>query len=137
MGDGIDVWQALVQGTPTPRHEVFYNPNPLCGQWQAKPPTAAIRVGAWKLMTWCYNVTGVGGAETTGPVNAPMDAGFPDFATGPVLFNLEEDPEESVNLASFHPDQVGSSGPIGSSCIDSSTTCGAIAALPRRGLFLQ
>merc|ERR1712137_86135 len=104
--DGMDVWQALVEGTPTPRHEVFYNINPLCGQWQAKPPTAAIRVGAWKLMTWCYNVTGVGGAESTGPVNAPVDAGFPDFAKGPVLYNLEEDPEENVNLASSHPDRV-------------------------------
>ena len=44
--------------------------------WLGNPPQAAIRVGEYKLMTWCYDIEGILGANRTGPVNAP--AGHPN-----------------------------------------------------------
>jgi len=99
--DGHDIWDSLTTGSPSPRTEMLYNINPLCTVGQASPPKAGIRVGKFKLLSWCYNIAGVGNATQTGPVS-----GQGEFSNGPLLFDLEADPSETTNIASSHPDQV-------------------------------
>merc|ERR1712070_266641 len=83
----------------------IYNVNPLCDGGQAGRPKAGIRIGKWKLLSWCYDIAGVDGKTTTGPVSAP--AGQSDeFANGPVLFDLEADPRETTNVAAKEPKVV-------------------------------
>lgn len=43
---------------------MLYNINPLCHAGQAGNPKAALRIGDYKIMTWCYEVAGIGGAST-------------------------------------------------------------------------
>ena len=64
--DGHDIWDSLTTGSPSPRTEMLYNINPLCTVGQASPPKAGIRVGKFKLLSWCYNIAGVGNATQTG-----------------------------------------------------------------------
>ena len=102
--DGIDVWSSLVEpATPSPRTELLYNINPLCDGGQAGAPKAAIRIGSYKLLAWCFFVKGIGGGTSTGPVAAPNGTKGvdPEFSKGHgvVLYNLDEDPTESTNLA--------------------------------------
>ena len=101
--DGHNVWASLVDAeTPSPRTELLYNVNPLCHGGQAAPPKAAIRVGRFKLLAWCFSVAGIGGANTTGPVAAqPGDEHYdPAFAKdrGLALYDLDADAAETTNL---------------------------------------
>ena len=64
--DGHDIWTSLTTGGKSPRTEMLYNVNPLCNSGQAVPPKAGIRMGSYKLLSWCYNVAGYGNATTTG-----------------------------------------------------------------------
>ena len=102
--DGLDVWRSIIDPeTPSPRNEMLYNINPLCGGGQAGAPTAAIRIGGFKLMAWCFRVRGIGGGNVTGPVPAPQAAAEadPEFKKGRglVLYDLDKDPAETGNLA--------------------------------------
>jgi arylsulfatase A-like enzyme len=98
--DGHDIWPTLADGGASPRSEMLYNINPLCNKGQAGSPRAGLRVGAFKVLAWCYNVKGIAGANETGPVNAPSGAGHdPEFEKGVVLYNLVADPGERTNLA--------------------------------------
>jgi arylsulfatase A-like enzyme len=109
--DGFDILPALAAGPgagASPRTEMLYNINPLCGKGQAKAPTAAIRVGDHKLLSYCYNVSGVGGSTATGPFAAPAGAKNvdPELTKGPVLYDLSADPGERHNIAAANPDIV-------------------------------
>ena len=109
--DGFDILPALAAG-PTagasPRTEMLYNINPLCGKGQAKAPTAGIRVGDHKLLSYCYNISGVGGSTVTGPFAAPNGTKNvdPELVKGPVLYDLSVDPGERTNIAAARPDIV-------------------------------
>ena len=88
---------------------MLYNVNPLCDAGQAGAPKAAIRIGSFKLLAWCFSVQGIGGQATTGPIPAPNGTkGIdPDFSKGRglVLYDLDNDPTESTNLANDHAHQ--------------------------------
>jgi arylsulfatase A-like enzyme len=71
--DGINVWDTIAEGKPSPRTEVVYNVEPFRG---------AVREGDWKCI-W----------RTLIPTSVD-------------LYNLAEDPYETNNLASAHPDKV-------------------------------
>ena len=85
--DGYDVWDSIANGTSSPREEMLYNINPLCNGGNAIRPKAAIRVGDMKLVCWCFNVSGIDGANETVPVSNPEDPP----GTWPALFNLKDD----------------------------------------------
>ena len=108
--DGINIWPNIQGSTNTPgagteiRNELLLSLNPLCEGGSRVPPQAAIRVGQYKLMTWCYDIEGILGANRTGPVNAP--AGTLDYDQGPVLYNLDLDPSEANNIAQANPEVV-------------------------------
>ena len=102
--DGHDIFPALTSKTvPSPRTEVLYNVNPLCFSGQARAPKAALRVGDYKLMAWCFNVKGINGSVVTGPVKAnatqamATDPGFGEN-DGLVLYDVERDPGENTNI---------------------------------------
>jgi hypothetical protein len=114
--DGFNQWPSLLSGAPAgPRTDMVYSISPVCNmaggddtpKAQSAQPSAAIRVGDWKLLAWCveiagvYNGTGVG--QVTQIINEPSQK---DFATGPALFNLRLDPSESTNVASSFPEIV-------------------------------
>ena len=100
--DGYDVWDSIANGTSSPREEMLYNISPLCNGGNAETPKAAIRVGDMKLVCWCFDVSGIDGANETGPVSNPEDPP----GTWPALFNLKDDPSETINLAADNQDIV-------------------------------
>ena len=65
---------------------MVYGLSPLCGTAQANIPTAGLRSGPWKLLSYCYEIKGVAGGNMTRPLNKTGD---PLFDHGPALFNLE------------------------------------------------
>lgn len=99
--DGFNVWPAILGG-PNPRQEVLYNVNPLCYSGQAGAPKAGIRIGDWKLLTWCYSISGIDGANVTGPTGSSPG----EFQNGVALFDLATDPRETSNVAAWHPKVV-------------------------------
>eukprot|EP01048_Picozoa_sp_COSAG05_P018955 COSAG05_NODE_2869_length_2555_cov_1.455212_4_plen_151_part_01 len=122
------MWPSLSTGTASPRTEMLYNINPLCHSGQAGNPKAALRIGHHKIMTWCYEVAGIGGGNVTRPVHCPPghdddrqvqgqvqgdgDGGDgagqcdPEFQKGAVLFDLAADPSETTNIAPSNPQLV-------------------------------
>eukprot|EP01062_Namystynia_karyoxenos_P009373 TRINITY_DN13324_c0_g2_i1.p2 TRINITY_DN13324_c0_g2~~TRINITY_DN13324_c0_g2_i1.p2 ORF type:complete len:559 (+),score=164.65 TRINITY_DN13324_c0_g2_i1:78-1754(+) len=99
--DGHDIWDSISKGQPSPRTEVLYNVNPLCHAGQAGAPKAALRVGRYKVLSYCYEIAGIAGGNQTRPVPAPADASNvdPGLKKGPLLYDLEADPAETTNLA--------------------------------------
>jgi arylsulfatase A-like enzyme len=71
--DGINVWDTIAEGKPSPRTEFIYNVEPFRG---------GVRQGDWKLI-W----------RTLLP--SSID-----------LYNLSEDPYETNNVATAHPEKV-------------------------------
>ena len=65
---------------------MVYGLSPLCGTAQANIPTAGLRSGPWKLLSYCYEIKGIAGGNVTRPVNKSGDH---LFNNGPALFNLE------------------------------------------------
>ena len=106
--DGHDIMPSLTSGSASPRTEMLYNVNPLCTGGQAGAPKAALRMGDYKLMSWCYEVAGIAGGNTTRPIACDQESADcdPEFKKGPVLYNLKNDIGETTNIASQEPDQV-------------------------------
>jgi len=78
--DGVNVWKALAADANGPgREHLLY--------WHGHGQPTAIRRGPWKL----YFAAG---------------KGDPDVSAGPVLYNLKDDPGETVDLSEKHPDKV-------------------------------
>ena len=111
--DGHDIFQSLVENSPSPRTELIYNVNPLCESGQAGAPKAGIQMiiedVSWKLLAYCYSVKGIAGAKETGPTVPP--GGLPKEWrergwNTTVLFNLSADPGELYDIAWMHPDIV-------------------------------
>lgn len=91
--DGVDQWLTLSAGWPGPRTEIVYNIN------DALRFTAAIRSGKWKLI-WGYPE----GLRSNVPRSAvrarfAQTMGEARNACVMYLFDLEADPNETVNLA--------------------------------------
>lgn len=91
--DGYDQWLSITAGWPGPRNELVYNIN------TALRFTAAIRAGKWKLI-WGYPEglrSHVPRKETRAAFAQTLsEAKKADLL---YLFNLENDPNETVNLA--------------------------------------
>ncbi|MGB1125650.1 MAG: sulfatase-like hydrolase/transferase [Phycisphaeraceae bacterium] len=79
--DGVNVWGTFANHFyEHPRTELLY--------WHGKGQATAIRIQEWKL----YFNKG--------------DKGDPDTSKGPLLFNLNQDPKESADLAGKNPEKV-------------------------------
>lgn len=87
--DGYNVWDAITTPSPSPRTEILLNINPACGLGFVNP-NAALRVGDWKLLVDCFNVTTL----------APNDN------TKIELYNIAKDPYEYADQASAEPAMV-------------------------------
>jgi len=129
--DGLNVWDAIVADTDSPRKEFFVNVDPCSGHGACAGEEAAFRYqgcvegdsskdcGDWKLVdtptgtgwipiTDVYQCSGHGGCE------APSDwsgSGKPQAYSEPSdwgvqLFDLETDPNEETNLAATYPQVV-------------------------------
>lgn len=78
---GHDVWADIATPDgPRTRTEMLYNINPLCDAGQAGKPKAALRIGAMKLLTECWDAA----------KHAPTGQQY--------LYNLTADPNERSNL---------------------------------------
>ena len=88
--DGHDIWASIVapSTTPNPRTELLHNINPACGKGYVNP-NAGLRLGDWKLLVECFNVT------TMAPNGGKVE-----------LFHIATDPYEQNEVAHSHPDQV-------------------------------
>jgi len=105
--DGFDIWGPILTGKEGPRKEMLYNINPICSGGQAAPPKAAIRVGDWKLLSYCYSVEGKAGGTKTGPMLPPE--GLPKTwpSSQPViLYDLSKDSSETTDVAKQNPKVV-------------------------------
>eukprot|EP00730_Choanoeca_flexa_P008226 TRINITY_DN12463_c3_g1_i7.p1 TRINITY_DN12463_c3_g1~~TRINITY_DN12463_c3_g1_i7.p1 ORF type:complete len:543 (+),score=96.31 TRINITY_DN12463_c3_g1_i7:273-1901(+) len=113
--DGHDQWTAIVNNQASPRVEMVYGISPICHKKggpngvtaQASLPSAGIRMNEWKLLAYCVQIEGVfnGSAymQETAIVNKSGEAWF---ANGPALFNLNDDPSETRNVAADNPEVV-------------------------------
>ena len=103
--DGVNVWDTLLgKKTDHPRKELLY--------WHgmdAKPQ--AIRIGDWKLFfNRAQALKGLGTARKTPAQAAKIEKYTAAMKNGasnpPMLFNLKDDPGETVDLSAKHPDKV-------------------------------
>jgi arylsulfatase A-like enzyme len=80
--DGVNVWSTLVgkKDAPHPRKDLLY--------WHGAKGFQAIRVGDWKLF-----------------LNR-RDANLKGRGTGPALFNLANEADETTDLSAQHPERV-------------------------------
>ncbi|XP_072051396.1 arylsulfatase I-like [Amphiura filiformis] len=110
--DGYNVWNAIVNGTFSPRTELLHNIDPLIlhvgKSFHRKAAfntsiRAALRIGDWKL------VTGDPGISVWMP---PPESGLkPILPVEPTdkdvwLFNISADPYEKVDVSDTNPDVV-------------------------------
>ena len=96
--DGVNVWGTILgKKGGHPRKDLLY--------WHGMGDFHAIRQGDWKLFfNRQHAVTGLGTARKT-PAQAEKIA---KYTTGdaPLLFNLKDDPGETLDLSERHPDKV-------------------------------
>ena len=103
--DGVDVWDTLLgKKVAHPRKDLLY--------WHGMDASPqAIRVGHWKLfLNRGHALTGLGSARKT-PAQAakikPYIEGLKKRgAKSPMLFNLKDDPGETVDLSEKYPEKV-------------------------------
>lgn len=103
--DGLDVWNTLLgMADSHPRHELLY--------WHGmSPEPQAIRVDDWKLFfDRSHALKGLGTARITAEqavkIEPYLKALKPDASNPPFLFNLRDDPGETVDLSEKFPDKV-------------------------------
>ena len=89
--DGLNVWESIHSGKPSPRTTVLMNTTPTKG---------AIRVGDWKLV--------LNGGASDEPEETPKKGKKAAVlqAKSVELFNLKDDPSEKENLAGKFPDKI-------------------------------
>jgi arylsulfatase A-like enzyme len=95
--DGIDQWEWMAQtGTVTsaPRTKMIYNIDTATG-------ISAVRVGSWKLLLNESDSVGWYDGDTWG-----LDMCFNTATNSIQLYNIDDDEEERVNLATQQPDIV-------------------------------
>jgi arylsulfatase A-like enzyme len=100
--DGVDLWNALVTNTASPRTEVYY------GISEGKTGPAARDMNGYKLI-----VGGNGGGKGQWTPQqlpnyaSPASFGLASIASGDALYNVYEDPGERAPLAiAFHSDII-------------------------------
>ncbi|KAI9526676.1 hypothetical protein NQZ68_036941 [Dissostichus eleginoides] len=119
--DGYDVWEAISEGHPSPRHDILHNIDPIYtkaknGSWKAgyglwnTAIRAALRVGHWKLLT------GVPGYSDWVPPQTFSNQRLTnrwhnervrwDRGKSIWLFNITADPYERVDLSQRYPHLV-------------------------------
>ncbi|XP_070537671.1 arylsulfatase B-like [Ptychodera flava] len=113
--DGINQWQTISEGKPSPRYEILHNIDPLSfrprargDEWLGNPyfditTQAAIRIGDWKLLT---------GKPGNGKWIPPPESGMEIIENTSLrdelvqLYNIRHDPSEMTDLARSRPDIV-------------------------------
>jgi arylsulfatase A-like enzyme len=83
--DGLDIWSTLTAGAPSPHDVILLNTTPEDG---------AVRAGDWKLI------------EKHSAPRGRRQADRRRGATEVELFDLQNDPQETTNLADANPDKV-------------------------------
>lgn len=108
--DGHDMWQTIVQNTPSSRSEILLQLDPPSYSNPRQPfvGQAALRSGDWKLILGqpgCKSALGVncptGWVHLNGSIDPP-----PDNPSQIWLFNVTEDPYEKNNMAGTFQDIV-------------------------------
>lgn len=112
--DGFNMWDTINTGSPSPRKEILIQLDPPSDKYPKGYyiGQAAIRVGAWKLITGQPNCSLLGGkgfpdgcASGWVYLNGTMD--LPPLTPSLTwLFNVISDPTEHHNVANDHPDIV-------------------------------
>lgn len=88
--DGIDIWETIANGKPTPAREILIN---------AAPNSGAIRSGQWKLV--------VNGKKANENPDGESQESIAEVNLQNVeLFDLTKDPNEQTNLAKDNADKA-------------------------------
>jgi len=101
--DGMDVWEAITTGTPSPRTTLVHNIDPCSGHGSCQGVEAGIRSGDWKYLTGVQYDTWYP-VPTSASVNSTASM-VTDQQTV-YLFNVTADPGETTDLSAEHPDVV-------------------------------
>lgn len=88
--DGIDIWPILSGEVESLNHDAFF----YFDSWNIQ----CVRFGPWKLHVARYNDFAWNPDPPGGRINLPL--------TPPELYNLEQDPDESYDVAADFPDIV-------------------------------
>ena len=92
--DGMNIWNAISQGQPSPRTEILHNIDPITNY-------SAIRMGEYKLLT------GMGPGQWYPPANISVDWEMTDNTDQKIyLFDVITDPSERNNLVTEKPEIV-------------------------------
>ena len=96
--DGVNVWDTILgKKGDHPRKDLLY--------WHGMGGFHAIRAGNWKLFfNRQHAVSGLGTARKT-PEQAQMIANY-SSGDAPLLYNLKDDPGETIDLSDKYPDKV-------------------------------
>eukprot|EP01052_Picozoa_sp_SAG31_P037851 SAG31_NODE_4955_length_2836_cov_1.640482_2_plen_239_part_00 len=113
--DGFDIWMALTNdAVQSPRTEILHNINPACGKGYVNP-NAGLRMGDWKLLVDCFNVTTLqpscpgyntspGGIPSNCPGEGKCKYGL--NCSGIMLYDIRNDPLELDDVATSNPSKV-------------------------------
>ncbi|XP_078000522.1 arylsulfatase B-like [Glandiceps talaboti] len=113
--DGMNIWDTLSKGSPTPRKETVQHLDVYPDSYHY-----VMRVGDYKLMdgqwNFFYRLDNTGDAYLTEALDTwipPIDLENPDIPNVPaapynttLLFNIAEDPRETTDLSASMPEKV-------------------------------
>jgi arylsulfatase A-like enzyme len=98
--DGMDAWETISQGKPSPHNEIIHN---------STPENGAIRMGDWKLvLNGQKTETEEGAEQPAAPAGGKRAARRQGARDGEriELFNIKEDPYEKKDLAGENAQKV-------------------------------